>query len=108
MRKYTADVILIENSTAGNPDRVHSAQTVHFRREADTSVTSVDGYTSTASHDTLVRWSGGKASDFDQVTDVKLVQADGQVLVNGSLNRNFTAPADQPGGIVEFAVSEGQ
>lgn len=107
MREYTTDIILIENSTAGNQDTIFHAQVVRFHRKPDTVVTGVDGYTSPASHDTIVKWKGGKASYFDQVTDVKLVHSDGRVLVSGSLNRNFTVPTDEEGGFVTFAVFEG-
>ena len=107
MRRHTANLYLIENSTAGNPDRAFTAQTVFIQKEADLVVTGIDGARATASFDTLVRWQGGKATDLEGVTDVRIIE-DGRPLVDGMLNLNFTVPTDIGGGMVEFAVFEGK
>lgn len=108
MKRYVADLHLMENSSAGNPDRSFPAQTVFVQKGTDTSVTGIDGATSKAPFDTVIRWQGGTAADINGVTDVKIVEHGGETLVDGSLNLNFTAPTDIGGGMVEFAVFEGE
>jgi hypothetical protein len=108
MMHVVANLSLIEHSTAGNPDKTFPAQTLYVRKENDSRVTGVDGHLSTGSHDTIIRWKGGSALQFNGVTDIRVVSDDGHVLVDGALNLNITRPTDIGDGMVEFAVFEGK
>ncbi len=102
--KYTANLMLFEVSNEGKPDWLHQAQTLHVEREADTVKIGIDGIRSTGAHDVIIRWAEGSAREFEGINFVKIVLADGRVVVNGELNRTFTAPSDLPSGGVKFAV----
>jgi hypothetical protein len=98
-----ATIVLIENSTAGNPPKAFQAQHVEIFHEADTDVTGVDGYVSRASHPSRVVWLGGKADDFAGITNVKIISTDGSALLDGELNTFCGAPKNTSVG-VEFFV----
>lgn len=100
-----AKVLLIENSTAGNPTKSFEAQRVEIPHEDDTVVKGVDGYLSRASHPSKVLWFGGKANDLSGITNVKITAADGSVLLDGELNTFYGVPKDVDGG-VQFSVLE--
>ena len=97
--KHVADVTLVENSTAGNQPRTFAAQTVEIAHEADTIVTSADGHTSRARHPSKIFWRGGTARDLDNITDVRITDSSGVVLIDGELNTNRHIPRDVPGGV---------
>lgn len=96
-------VTLIENSSADNPDRVLSGQTVEVRHVPNTVVQGVDGHTSIARHASEILWRGGLAQDLERITDVKIADLAGAVLVDGELNRTFGGPRDTSAG-VKFSV----
>ena len=90
----------VENSTAGIPPKTFAGQTVELTHEPDTIVTSVDGRLSTAHHPSTILWHGGVAKDFANITDVKIVGNNGQVLIDGELNRLYEVPRDVAGGVL--------
>jgi hypothetical protein len=104
--RHVADITLIENSTAGNAPKSFTAQTVEVRHEADIVITGADGPTSAGKRPSKVLWIGGTANDLANITDVKIIGRNGEVLVDAALNVNFDAPRDVAGG-VEFAVLAG-
>ena len=105
--KRTAQITLIENSTAGNKPKVFAAQTVEVIDEPDTIVSSVDRHISQASHPSTIFWHGGAASQFVGITNVTIVGSDGQVLVDGELNTTYGAPKDVTGGVKFFVLKTG-
>lgn len=96
-------IALVENSSAGNPPKIFPAQTVEIVHETDTSRTGVDGFTSTARHPSKIFWHGGTAKELAKITNVKIVDHTGKVLVDGELNTTFRVPHERSGG-VEFDV----
>jgi hypothetical protein len=99
------EITLVENSTAGNPPRHFSGQTVEADHEADTVVQGVDGHISTGRYPWKIVWRGRQASDLAHITNVKIVRANGHLLVDGELNTTYGAPRDVTRG-VEFWVLE--
>jgi hypothetical protein len=101
--KQTADITLIQNSTAGNPPKVYRSQTVEIIHESDTIVQSVDGHVTKGSHPSTITWFGARLEDLVEITDVKIVTAKGDVLVDGELN-TFQGAPHQVGNGVRFFV----
>lgn len=99
----SAEVTLIENSTAGNPPKTIAGQTVEIIYVPDIVKTGVDGKTSRARQLSTVTWFGGTAKDVNAITNVRIIGNDGAVLIEGELNRNFEPPRDVAEG-VEFKV----
>jgi hypothetical protein len=95
-----ANITLVENSTAGNPPKVFAAQTVRIHRQPDTVITGADGHVNSARHPTKVEWTGGTAKDLLDITDMIITCANGEVLVDAEVNRNFSAPFDIAGGVM--------
>jgi hypothetical protein len=105
MLSKNVEITLIEHSTAGNPSKVFPSQTVEIIHEPPTVQQSPDGIRAIAHHNSTIFWYSGKARDFLNITDVKIVDRDGAVLIEWPLNRNFVLPHDIPGG-VKFCVLE--
>lgn len=102
----TADITLIEQSTAGNPDRVFRAQRVVIEREPRSRRVSADGIVSFASHPTTITWLDGTVALLADTTNVRMTE-NGRIIVDDAqINTNHTVPTDFPGG-VRFAVFEG-
>jgi len=100
--KTTVEITLIENSMAGGPTRILAGQRVQISGGGVTRVMSVDGIPAHGNHPWHLLWSGGFAADLRGVTDVKMVDNSGEVIVDGELDYN-SAPSDVLGG-VEFRV----
>jgi hypothetical protein len=92
------DITLIEMSTAGNPDKLFSNQTVEIESEAPTKRQGVDGFVSVGNHPTKITWLGGTPSDLTGITHVKIV-SQGQVLINAALNTFHGQPKAVSGGV---------
>ena len=99
-----ANILLIENSTAGNPQKLFKAQRVEISHEKDTIVQGVDGHVSRGSHPSKVLWFGGKANDLSGITNVKITVADGSVLLDGELNTYHDAPINTDVGVQFFVL----
>jgi hypothetical protein len=102
--KQVANITLVEKSTAGNPDKVFTTQTVTIRHQANTSVTGVDGRTSPGRHPTEVEWAGGTTGDLLDITDVIITGLNGDVLVDAEVNMTFEIPRGIPGGVRFFVL----
>jgi hypothetical protein len=102
-----ASVLLIENSTAGNPPKSFEAQRVEIAHENDTVVQGADGPISRASHPSKVLWVEGKANDLSGITNVKITAADGSVLLDGELNTFHGAPKSTDAGVQFFVLKSG-
>lgn len=102
-----ANVLLIENSTAGNPPKSFEAQRVEIAHENDTVVQGADGPVSRASHPSKVLWFGGKVDDLSGITNVKITAADGSVLLDGELNTHYGAPKNTEVGVQFFVLKSG-
>jgi hypothetical protein len=98
-----AEITLIENSTAGNPPKVFRAQTVSIVHELSTVMESSEGEFAAGRHPSTVVWSGGNVRELDDITDVKIVAGNGEVLIEDELNRFHGGPHEVNRG-VEFYV----
>jgi hypothetical protein len=96
-------IALIENSTAGNPPKMFSAQTIGIEHEPDIVQISVDGRRSSAKLPATVLWLEGKAKELQRITDIKIFGSDGAMLLSAAILRTYQAPRDVDGG-VEFQV----
>lgn len=96
------EVTLVEYSTAGNPPKTFTAQTVEIAHEADTVVTGVDGHISIGRHPSKILWFGKTTKDLANITNVKIAGKNGEVLIDGELNTNYGARDTAIG--VEFYV----
>jgi hypothetical protein len=106
MRTYdAADITLVENSTACNPDRQFLAQKINIKGAPTTYSQSVDGFVSYANHPTEIIWFGGTVAQLEYVTNVKIVHK-GAVLVDGEINTFYGGPRAVPEG-VHFYVMAG-
>ncbi len=102
-----ANILLIENSTSGNPPKLFEAQHVEILYENDTTMRGVDGDVSRGSHPSTVLWFGGKAKDLSGITNVKITAADGNVLLDGELNTFSGAPKNTDVGVQFFVLKSG-
>jgi len=83
------DITLIEDTTAGNPDRVYRNQSIRVFSETPVKETGVDGKVSIANFPSEIFWSGGSVALMNGVTDVRIEQG-GVTIMSGSLNsHNF-------------------
>ena len=96
--RQIADITLIEHSTAGNPPKTFTRQTVDIRRQDISTHMGVDGKLTPARHPSTVDWFGGKAADLKHITDVEIVDENGTTLLKMAIRTNFT-PLDILGGV---------
>jgi len=101
--KKIATITLIESSTGRNQPKTFTAQTVEIHHEADTVSQGADGRISTAHHPSKIFWFRGSAKDLANVTEVKIVGNNGQVFIDGALNKSYGGPRDIAGGVA-FSV----
>jgi hypothetical protein len=94
------EINLISNSTAGIKPKTFKAQTVEITHEPDVVLTGVDGRESPGSQPSTIRWFGGTARDFKGITDVRIVDNRGAVLVNGRLNTFYGVPRESNGWVI--------
>lgn len=80
------EIALVSNSTAGIKPRKNTAQTVEITHEPDIVLRGVDGRESTGRRPSTIRWFGGTARDLQGITDVRIVDRRGAVLIDGRLN----------------------
>jgi len=99
-----ADITLIQNSTAGNPDKHHTDQTITIQRKPQTVRTSVDGKVATADHETTIVWREGSPKDLKSITDVKIFKR-GSLELEGAIITTYRIPEPFEGG-VRFDVFE--
>jgi hypothetical protein len=97
---HIAEITLISNSTAGIKPKTFTAQTVEITREPDTELRGVDGRISTAQHPSTIRWSGATTRDLQGITDVRIVDNRGAVLINGQLNFHLGVPREVDGYLI--------
>jgi hypothetical protein len=79
------------------------AQIVEIVHEADTVSKGLDGFISIARHPSKIIWVGGTARDLANITNVKIANKKGEVLIDGGLNTFYGVPRDTARG-VEFYV----
>jgi hypothetical protein len=102
------EVTLLEHSTAGNPPKKFAGQTAEIVREPDTVQTGVDGHASSAHHPTEIFWHGGTAKSLANITNVRIVADNGEVLINDDqLCTTFQVPKDGSGSVKFEVLSEG-
>src|SRR5271163_4438637 len=97
------EITLEDNSTAGSKPKIFSGQTVEIERESPTVVQGVDGHMAIGRHPSKIFWLGGAAKELQNITEVKIVAHNGEVLIKGELNTFYDLPSNISNG-VEFAV----
>lgn len=102
--KRIAEITLIENSTAGNPPKIFAAQTVEITHVPDTVQTNTAGIVSRGHHPSTILWVGGTTTDLKNITNVKIVATNGEVLVDGELNTYHGVPHAVPEGVKFFVL----
>jgi hypothetical protein len=103
MRAVDVEITLIENSTADNTLKVFRRQAVDIYEQPDTIQRGVDGYVVRGAHPTRIVWQDGKVANFKGITGVKIIAANGSVLIDAELNTHNLVPHEVAAG-VEFAV----
>ncbi|HWW69536.1 MAG TPA: hypothetical protein VN089_06340, partial [Duganella sp.] len=93
-------VELIENSMRGGSPRKFVNQTVRVQHQAPTRVQGADGATSIGNHPATVEWVGGVADDFAGVTDVRIIDSAGSVVIEAALCNHFYAPRAVADGVI--------
>ena len=93
-------VELIENSMRGGPPRKYGNQTVRIQHQAPTKLLSVDQVTSTGNHPSTVEWIDGVVANFLGVTDVKITDSNGTVIVEAPLCIHYYAPREVQRGVI--------
>ena len=102
-------ITLVENSTAGNQAKTFAAQTVEISHEVATVVQGRDGPISIGYYPSKILWLDGTAKDLENITDVKIVGENRDVLVDDALCTTFEAPRDVTKGVEFFVLKrEGQ
>jgi hypothetical protein len=102
--RRTAEITLIENSTAGNPPKIFAGQTVEVTHKRDIIRTGVDGMTFPAHQPSTILWVEGTTTDLQNITDVKIIADNGEVLVDGELNTRHGVPHAVPEGVIFFVL----
>jgi hypothetical protein len=98
----TVEITLISNSTAGNKPKKFTAQTVEITHEPDIVLRGVDGKESRGHQPSTIRWFGGTTRDLQEprITDVRIVDCRGAVLIDGRLNTTFRVIREVDGWVI--------
>jgi hypothetical protein len=83
--------------------RVFGNQRVEVSGGGVTRVVSNDGFSTHGNHPWKLVWAGATAKQLHGITDVRMIDGRGAVVVDGELNTHYGAPTDVAGG-VEFYV----
>jgi hypothetical protein len=94
------DITLVSNSTAGIKPKKLTAQTIEITHRPDTVLRGVDGMESPGRHPSTIRWYGGTVRDLQGITDVRIVDSRGAVLIDGRLNSHYGVPREVEGSVV--------
>ncbi|STQ91666.1 hypothetical protein [Iodobacter fluviatilis] len=90
--RITVNISLIENSATGNFQKTLNAQEIEITHENDTIMQSVDELTSKGSHPSKIIWFQSNADSLKNITNIKITQSNGNVLINGTLNFYYGMP----------------
>lgn len=102
--KITANISLIEDSTAGNLPKIFDEQEVEINHESDTVIQGTDDHISRASHPSKIVWFNGRADSLKNITDIRITENNGHVLIDGELNTFYGVPRDVDGGVVFYVL----
>jgi len=94
------EITLVSNSTAGIKPKQLTAQTVEITHEPDVVLRGVDGMESSGRLPSTIRWFGGTVMDLQGITDVRIVDSRGAVLIDGPLNSHFRVPREVDGWVI--------
>lgn len=101
-----ADILLTENSTNGYFQTTFKAQTVKIKHKKPTVMQGADGYISIGNHPSEVVWLNARASSLKNVTHIKIIQDNGNVLVDGELNTFYGGPRDIDNDVIFYVFAE--
>ncbi len=102
MAHTNVTIVLIENSSAGNPPKTFTNQTVKISHEGHETPMGVDGKLHFGAIPIELIWSQGSAAILDGITDIQVYSQAGSVLLEAEILPNFP-PRDTAAG-VEFKV----
>jgi hypothetical protein len=94
------EIGLLSNSTADIKPKTLMAQTVEITHKPDTVLTGVDGRVSRGRHPSTIRWLGGTVKALQDITNVRIVDGRGTVLIDGQLNTHYGVPRELDGWII--------
>jgi hypothetical protein len=94
------EITLTSNSTSGIKPRRIAAQTVRITHDPDIVSTGVDGRKTIGRLPSVIRWLGGTARDLQGVTDVKIVDPHGAVIIEASLSSTVTVTREEDGCVI--------
>jgi hypothetical protein len=94
------EITLFRNSTADSKPKKVAAQTIEITHEPETESRGVDGKVSIGHHPSTIRWFGGTARDLQDITNVRIVDSRGAVLIDGQLNAFFRVPREVDGSVI--------
>jgi hypothetical protein len=94
------EITLVSNCTAGIKRKKLTAQTVEITHEPDVVLRGADGMESSGRLPSTTRWLGGTVMDLQGITDVRIVDSAGAVLIDGPLNSHFRVPGEVDGWVI--------
>ena len=103
-----ADILLTENSTNGYFQTTFKAQKVKIKHKKPTVIQGVDGYISIGNHLSEVVWLNGRASSLQNVTHIKIIRDNGNVLIDGELNTFHSNPQDIDNDVFFYVLTENE
>lgn len=101
--RQIVDLMLVENSTAGNSPKFFRSQQVEILHEKATVIQSVDGIRSTGIHPSKILWFGGELAELQGITNIKITAENGSILIDGTLNA-FNQVPKKVGESIQFFV----
>ncbi len=102
----TVEITITEDSLGPmglHAQRVFANQRIDVSGGGVTHVVSADGFPTHGNHPWKIVWAGGTAALLRGVTDVRMIDGGGAVVVDGEMNTHYGTPTDVAGG-VEFYV----
>jgi hypothetical protein len=96
----TVEINIFSNSTSGIQSQKFTAQTVEITHEPDTVLIGVDGKESRGCHPSTIRWFGGTVQNLKGITNVRIVDERGVVLIDGQLNSHYQVPREIDGWVI--------
>lgn len=102
--RIIVNVSIIEDSAAGNFQKTFNAQEVEITHENDTMMQSVDELTSKGSHPSKIIWFQSNADSLKNITNIKITQSNGNILMDGTLNFYYGRPKNIDDGVVFYVL----
>ena len=93
----TVEITLVSKSSANINPKIFTAQTVEIIHKPDIVLRGVDGRESTGHLPSTIRWIGGTARDLQGITNIRIIDSRGAVLIDRELNCHYGVPREADG-----------